>query len=82
MFFDAGARALTGDLTGNIWPFYVRDLNCVGNESSFLDCPMIDMNDYSCSNNHQAGVVCLCKYNNMYIVITLQVFNSTRCSQL
>ena len=60
-------------------PFFVR-LNCIGNETTILDCPhshYLDF-DYSCSLSTNANIFCQCKYY-FPSMLSYPVFYSYEC---
>ena len=53
-----GAINGSGYYVDYTWPFGLIDLNCTGKESDVLDCPHNGNVGYSCSNSHDASVIC------------------------
>ena len=61
MFFfpTLGAIAISADFLDEEFPDRLyTNVNCVGNETRLLDCPLTDFNSSSCI---PAGVICQCK---------------------
>ena len=42
----------------NVFPVYINDLNCTGNESTVWDCPHNGLIDYSCYYRNDAAIAC------------------------
>ena len=53
-----GAINGSGYYVDYMLPFGLIDLNCTGKESDVLDCPHNGNVGYSCSNSHDASVIC------------------------
>jgi hypothetical protein len=64
--FPAGAIALSGLFTVFDAPVLINDLNCTGDELSFLDCPQNSLTDFTCSISGDAAILC----QGMYVILT------------
>ena len=54
----AGALATRGNYTDDVWPFYIQDLNCTGDEDNIWDCPHNGVSDLCTSARQDASVRC------------------------
>ena len=50
-----GSKAYFGRGTGHI---FIDELNCIGNETSILDCPYNGWGQHNCGHEKDAGVKC------------------------
>ena len=53
-----GAIAAAGYYSNYVWPHNIVDLNCTGEENSFLDCSYNGLSDYVCPDSNDASVSC------------------------
>ena len=54
-------------------PFFVDNVACVGNETSFLSCRANNIGDHDCSRSEAAGVLCPCELRGLsfYVIVRL-----------
>ena len=55
VFGTAHASASFGQGSGHIW---LDDVRCIGNETSFFDCPGNSVGSHNCAHSEDVGVSC------------------------
>ena len=62
---DATVSAYYGQGSGQIW---LGNVNCVGNESTVVNCSHDGWGNHSCSHGEDAGVKCTTAFGNLAII--------------
>lgn len=64
MFTYVGAVSLKGHYIEYEKSHFILDIHCTGNESTIWNCSQNQLEDYECSSNKDAAVICQgMKYN-------------------
>ena len=66
-YFISGAIAASGYFIDSTWPFFIIDLNCIGEEDSIWNCSHNRLLKYNCPFGHDASLQCQGNHINLLL---------------